>query len=52
MIFDLVLEAGITGGLAPGWRSRMIDRPLGMIRRVQTNSTRLAERNLAVIDPN
>ena len=40
MVVDLVLEAGEALVSAPGWRSSTIDRPFGMISRVQTRSTR------------
>jgi hypothetical protein len=40
VIVDLILKAGITGDIGAGWRSRAIERPFGMIRRVQTSSTR------------
>jgi hypothetical protein len=40
MVVDLVLEAGIALASAPGWRSRTIERPFGMIRRLQTRRAR------------
>ena len=40
MIVDLILEAGVALGSAPGCRSSTIERPFGMISRFQTRSTR------------
>jgi hypothetical protein len=40
MIVDLILKSRITGGVGARLTSSTIERPFGMIRRVQTSRTR------------